>query len=303
MYQGRPPRRNGDPGPRGPDRTRSSVVAPGRPGRIGERRRPAAGGRRDVPAVCAGSVVPVRRIASARVTPSTSTPPPSREGPLTIERSPSMNVVIVESPAKCRTINKYLGGNYEVLASFGHIRDLPPKDGSVRPDEDFSIDYEVQPGSTKAVKAIVDAVKEADSLILATDPDREGEAISWHVLETLRQKRAIRKDLPVRRVVFNSITKTAILDAMAAPARHRHGPGQRPAGPPGPGLPRRLLALAGPLAEAPRQQVGRPGPVGRPPADLRPRGRDRAVRHPGILGRPAAPSSSATRPAPASSPG
>lgn len=128
-----------------------------------------------------------------------------------------MNVVIVESPAKCRTINKYLGNEYQVLASFGHIRDLPPKDGSVRPDEDFSMDYEIQPGSTKAVKAIVDAVKQADALILATDPDREGEAISWHVLEMLRQKKALRKDVPVRRVVFNSITKDAILDAMAHP--------------------------------------------------------------------------------------
>ncbi len=128
-----------------------------------------------------------------------------------------MNVVIVESPAKCRTINKYLGSDYEVLASFGHIRDLPPKDGSVRPDDDFSMDYEVQPSATKAVKAIVDAVKKADSLILATDPDREGEAISWHVLETLRQKRALRKGMPVRRVVFNSITKNAILEAMSHP--------------------------------------------------------------------------------------
>ncbi|RUL89741.1 type I DNA topoisomerase [Tautonia sociabilis] len=128
-----------------------------------------------------------------------------------------MNLVIVESPAKCRTINKYLGKDYEVLASFGHIRDLPPKDGSVRPDEDFSMDYEIQPGSAKAVKAIVDAVKQADALILATDPDREGEAISWHVLEALRQKKALRKDLPVRRVVFNSITKDAILEAMAHP--------------------------------------------------------------------------------------
>ncbi|MEW4567278.1 type I DNA topoisomerase [Tautonia sp. JC769] len=128
-----------------------------------------------------------------------------------------MNVVIVESPAKCRTINKYLGDEYQVLASFGHIRDLPPKDGSVRPDEDFSMDYEIQPSSTKAVKAIVDAVKQADALILATDPDREGEAISWHVLEMLRQKRALRKGLQVRRVVFNSITRDAVLDAMAHP--------------------------------------------------------------------------------------
>lgn len=127
-----------------------------------------------------------------------------------------MDVVIVESPAKAKTINKYLGSNYKVLASFGHVRDLPAKDGSVRPDEDFAMSWEVDGPSAKRLSEITKAVKEADSLILATDPDREGEAISWHVLEVLRQKRAL-KDQPVKRVVFNAITKQAVTEAMAAP--------------------------------------------------------------------------------------
>ncbi len=126
------------------------------------------------------------------------------------------NVVIVESPAKCKTINKYLGKDYTVLASFGHIRDLPSKDGSVRPDDDFAMEYEVSADSKKHVKAITDAVKNADSVILATDPDREGEAISWHVLETLKQKKAL-KDQQVQRVTFSSITKKAVLDALDHP--------------------------------------------------------------------------------------
>ncbi|MEW9835827.1 type I DNA topoisomerase [Mesorhizobium marinum] len=127
-----------------------------------------------------------------------------------------MDVVVVESPNKVKSINKYLGKNYKVLASFGHIRDLPAKDGSVRPDDDFSMSWEVDAPSSKRMTDIARAVKDADGLILATDPDREGEAISWHVLEVLRQKRAL-KDKPVKRVVFNSITKKAVLDAMAAP--------------------------------------------------------------------------------------
>ncbi|NMG39136.1 type I DNA topoisomerase [Chelativorans sp. ZYF759] len=127
-----------------------------------------------------------------------------------------MDVVIVESPAKAKTINKYLGSNYKVLASFGHVRDLPAKDGSVRPDEDFAMSWEVDGPSSKRLAEITRAVKDADSLILATDPDREGEAISWHVLEILRQKRVI-KDKPVKRVVFNAITKQAVTEAMAAP--------------------------------------------------------------------------------------
>ncbi|WP_427023179.1 type I DNA topoisomerase [Aureimonas ureilytica] len=127
-----------------------------------------------------------------------------------------MEVVIVESPAKAKTINKYLGSNYTVLASFGHVRDLPAKDGSVRPEDDFSMDWEVDKPSQKRLSDIAAALKNADALILATDPDREGEAISWHVLEVLRQKKVL-KDKPVSRVVFNAITKKAVLDAMANP--------------------------------------------------------------------------------------
>jgi len=127
-----------------------------------------------------------------------------------------MEVVVVESPAKAKTINKYLGRNYTVLASFGHVRDLPAKDGSVRPDEDFAMSWEVDGPSSKRLSDIAKAMKDADGLILATDPDREGEAISWHVLEVLRQKKAL-KDKPVRRVVFNAITKQSVLDAMANP--------------------------------------------------------------------------------------
>ena len=127
-----------------------------------------------------------------------------------------MDVVVVESPAKAKTINKYLGPNYKVLASFGHVRDLPAKDGSVRPDEDFDMSWSVDGPSAKRLTEIAQAVRAADGLILATDPDREGEAISWHVLEVLRQKRAL-KDKPVRRVVFNAITKKAVMDAMASP--------------------------------------------------------------------------------------
>lgn len=127
-----------------------------------------------------------------------------------------MDVVVVESPAKAKTINKYLGRNYKVLASFGHVRDLPAKDGSVRPDEDFAMSWAVDTASGKRLTDIANAVKDADGLILATDPDREGEAISWHVLEVLKQKRAL-KDKPVSRVVFNAITKSSVLEAMANP--------------------------------------------------------------------------------------
>src|ERR1044071_471619 len=103
-----------------------------------------------------------------------------------------MNVVIVESPAKAKTINKYLGSDYKVLASYGHVRDLPPKDGSVRPDDDFAMSWEVDAKAAKRLADIADAMKGADRLILATDPDREGEAISWHVLEVLQKKKAIK---------------------------------------------------------------------------------------------------------------
>jgi len=128
-----------------------------------------------------------------------------------------MPVVVVESPAKAKTINSYLGKDYTVLASYGHVRDLPPKDGSVDPDTDFAMLWEVDPDSRKHLKAIADALKDDPSLILATDPDREGEAISWHLTEALRDRKAIKKDTQVQRVTFNAITKTAVAAAMANP--------------------------------------------------------------------------------------
>ena len=127
-----------------------------------------------------------------------------------------MNVLVVESPSKAKTINKYLGPSYKVLASFGHVRDLPSKDGSVRPDADFAMSWEVDSKAQARLKAIADAVRNADKLILATDPDREGEAISWHVLEVLKQKKALGK-ARIERVVFNAVTKSAVLDAIAHP--------------------------------------------------------------------------------------
>ncbi|MFV0358666.1 type I DNA topoisomerase [Tropicimonas sp.] len=128
-----------------------------------------------------------------------------------------MPVVVVESPAKAKTINKYLGDDYTVLASYGHVRDLPAKNGSVDPDHDFEMTWEVSPDSKKHVKAIAEALQDDNALILATDPDREGEAISWHLEETLRKRRAIRKDTPVSRVVFNAITRSAVTEAMKNP--------------------------------------------------------------------------------------
>lgn len=127
-----------------------------------------------------------------------------------------MNVVVVESPAKAKTINKYLGKDFQVLASYGHIRDLPAKDGSVRPDEEFAMSWEMDTKSSKRLKDIAEALKDGDRLVLATDPDREGEAISWHVLEILKKK-GLLKDRQVDRVVFNAITKSAVLEAMANP--------------------------------------------------------------------------------------
>ena len=126
-----------------------------------------------------------------------------------------MQLVIVESPAKAKTIEKYLGPGFKVLASYGHIRDLPVKDGSVRPDEDFAMDWELYGDKQSRVKAITDAAKDADRLILATDPDREGEAISWHVRELLKKRKALPKE--VERVTFNAITKQTVTDAMKRP--------------------------------------------------------------------------------------
>ncbi|TVS00439.1 MAG: type I DNA topoisomerase, partial [Rhodobacteraceae bacterium] len=128
-----------------------------------------------------------------------------------------MAVVVVESPAKAKTINKYLGPGHTVLASYGHVRDLPPKDGSVDPEQDFEMTWQVASDSRKHVRAIADALKDDPELILATDPDREGEAISWHLTEALAKSRALKKDTPVKRVVFNAITKNAVTEAMKNP--------------------------------------------------------------------------------------
>src|SRR6201999_1238183 len=133
-----------------------------------------------------------------------------------IPHRPMSDVVVVESPAKAKTINKYLGGGYTVLASFGHVRDLPPKDGSVRPDQDFAMDWEADARGDKQVGAIVKALKGAKTLYLATDPDREGEAISWHVRAMLAEKNAL-KGVNVRRITFNEITRNAIRQAIAHP--------------------------------------------------------------------------------------
>jgi DNA topoisomerase-1 len=126
-----------------------------------------------------------------------------------------MQLVIVESPAKAKTIEKYLGKDYRVLASYGHVRDLPAKDGSVNPDEGFAMEWEAYADKAKQLRAITDEAKKADRLILATDPDREGEAISWHVLEVLKGRKSVPRE--VERVTFNAITKNAVLDAMAHP--------------------------------------------------------------------------------------
>jgi DNA topoisomerase-1 len=128
-----------------------------------------------------------------------------------------MPVVVVESPAKAKTINKYLGSNYTVLASYGHVRDLPAKNGSVDTEQDFAMTWEIANDSRKHVAAIAEALKTDDALILATDPDREGEAISWHLKEALTKRRSIKKSTHVSRVTFNAITKKAVTEAMQQP--------------------------------------------------------------------------------------
>ena len=127
-----------------------------------------------------------------------------------------MKLVIVESPAKAKTINKYLGSDYKVLASFGHIRDLPSKDGSVDPEHDFAMTWELSSGGKKRLSDIIKALKDCDTLILASDPDREGEAIAWHILEELKAHKAL-KGKTIQRVVFHEITKHAITEAIQNP--------------------------------------------------------------------------------------
>ena len=194
----------------------------------------------------------------------------------------SMKIVVVESPAKAKTINKYLGPGYEVLASFGHVRDLPAKDGSVDPDHDFKMLWEVDDKSQKRLNDIARAVKGADGLILATDPDREGEAISWHVLEVLKEKNALKKQT-VERVVFNAITKQAVSERDEEPAPDRRRAGRRLSGAPRARLSGRLHALSRAVAKAAGRPLGRPRAVGGAAAGVRPRAGNREVRRPGIL--------------------
>ena len=127
-----------------------------------------------------------------------------------------MNLVIVESPAKAKTINKYLGKDFIVLASYGHIRDLPSKNGSVDPENNFKMIWEIDNFSKKYLKDITDAAKDSSKIILATDPDREGEAIAWHVKEFLNEKKLL-KDKKIERVVFNEITKNAVTNGIENP--------------------------------------------------------------------------------------
>ena len=127
-----------------------------------------------------------------------------------------MNVVVVESPAKAKTINKYLGSDFTVIASYGHIRDLPSKNGSVKPEDNFAMTYEVDPNSQKHIKAIANALKNSEKLYLATDPDREGEAIAWHVIKALSDIKGCENKV-IKRVVFNEITKNAVTSAIKNP--------------------------------------------------------------------------------------
>ena len=127
-----------------------------------------------------------------------------------------MKLVIVESPAKAQTINKYLGNNYKVVASIGHVRDLPRKDGAVEPEKDFKMSWDQPLDKKKVINGIIKDLKDAETLILATDPDREGEAISWHINEILNEKKVL-KSKQVQRVVFNEITKSSVLNAMEHP--------------------------------------------------------------------------------------
>ena len=193
-----------------------------------------------------------------------------------------MNIVIVESPAKAKTINKYLGASYEVLASFGHVRDLPAKNGSVDPEANFQMIWEIDPKAAGRLNDIAKALKGADRLILATDPDREGEAISWHVLEVHEgEARAQGPEDRARGVQRHHQAGGDRRDEGAAPDRWRAG--RRLYGAPRAGLSGRLHALAGAVAQAAGRALGRPRAVGRAAAGLRPRTRDRKVRAARIL--------------------
>ena len=195
-----------------------------------------------------------------------------------------MDVLVVESPAKAKTIGKYLGPGFTVLASYGHVRDLPPKDGSVRPDEDFAMDWEVDPQSQKRIDAIAKAITKGGKLYLATDPDREGEAISWHVRDMLAaQEGAGRRRRQARHLQRHHQAVGARRrrpSARARPAADRRLPR-----PPRARLSRRLHPVAGAVAQAAGQPLGRPRAVGGAAPDLRARGRDRGLQDAANTGR------------------
>ena len=186
------------------------------------------------------------------------------------------NLVIVESPAKARTIKKYLGKDFEVLASYGHVRDLVPKEGAVDTEHGFTMRYQALEKNAKHVDAISRALKKAKSLYLATDPDREGEAIAWHLLEMLKERGEI-GTRTVHRVAFYEITKNAIRAAVAEPREVSRAAGQCPAGAPRARLPGRLQPLAAAVEEGPARSVRRPRAKSGAAHDLRARGGDRGV--------------------------
>ena len=188
-----------------------------------------------------------------------------------------MNLVVVESPAKAKTIKKYLGPDFEVLASYGHVRDLVPKEGAVDPEHGFAMKYQLIERNEKHVQAIAKKLKEADALYLATDPDREGEAISWHLYELLKKRDARSANGRCYRVVFNEITKRAVQEAVGQSARALRRPGQRPAGAARARLSGRLQSLAAAVEEDPPRALGRAGAEPGAAPDRRARDGDRGL--------------------------
>ena len=182
-------------------------------------------------------------------------------------------LVVVESPAKAKTINKYLGRDFKVIASMGHVRDLPKSKLGVDVDNDFEETYESLESRKKVIKELKDAAKDATDIYVATDPDREGEAIGWHLIQELKGKK--RK---FHRLTFNEITKKAVKEALNASARHRREDGGRAARPPRARSPGRLQDQPAALGQGPPRPERRPRAVGRAEADLRSRTRDREVR-------------------------
>ena len=189
------------------------------------------------------------------------------------------SLVVVESPAKAKTINKYLGRNYKVIASMGHVRDLPKSKLGVDIEEGFEPSYEVIASRKKVLKELKDAAKDADTIFVATDPDREGEAIGWHLAEELGRA----NEKKIRRLMFNEITKKGVLSALEHPDRHQQADGRRAAGPARPRPAGRLQDQPAPLGQGPAWSERRPGAVGRLEAGVRSRGGNRPVRLRGVL--------------------